>query len=146
MLSALMGLAVLAAVLAIFATTKFGRRVAVRIGLRDHVAGAATSEDVEFLLLRCAGSRSSASASPTCAKPTPIAAQSESSSPNRSAPDRLPAAAVSEKPWRKGMDRSRSAVEVWVRRLASRRSARVAWSNNRPSPQEIRLDRLYERR
>ena len=60
MLSALMGLAVLAAVLAIFATTKSGRRVAVRIGLRDHVAGAATSEDVEFFLLRCGNDRAGA--------------------------------------------------------------------------------------
>lgn len=53
MLTALMGLVVLAAVLAIFATTPLGRRVAVRIGLRDHVAGAASSEDVDFLLHRC---------------------------------------------------------------------------------------------
>ena len=57
MLSALMGLAVLTAVLAIFATTKSGRRIAVRIGLRDHVAGAASSEDVDFLLLRCGNDR-----------------------------------------------------------------------------------------
>lgn len=53
MLTALMGLVVLAAVLAIFATTPLGRRVAVRIGLRDHVAGAASSEDVDFLVHRC---------------------------------------------------------------------------------------------
>lgn len=53
MLSAVMGLLVLAAVLAIFATTRVGRRVAVRIGLRDHVAGAASSEDVDFLVHRC---------------------------------------------------------------------------------------------
>jgi hypothetical protein len=57
MLSALMGLAVLVVVLAIFATTKSGRRVAIRIGLRDHVAGAARSEDVDFLLLRCGNDR-----------------------------------------------------------------------------------------
>ena len=60
MVSALMGLVVLAGVLAIFATTKSGRRVAVRIGLRDHVAGAATSEDVDFLLVRCGNDRSEA--------------------------------------------------------------------------------------
>lgn len=52
-----MGLVVLAAVLAIFATTPLGRRVAVRIGLRDHVAGAARSEDVDFLLQRCGNDR-----------------------------------------------------------------------------------------
>ena len=57
MLSAVMGLVVLAAVLAIFATTRIGRRVAVRIGLRDHVAGAASSEDVGFLLHRCGNDR-----------------------------------------------------------------------------------------
>ena len=57
MLSAVMGLVVLAAVLAIFATTTVGRRVAVRIGMRDHVAGAASSEDVGFLLQRCGDDR-----------------------------------------------------------------------------------------
>jgi hypothetical protein len=57
MLSAVTGLVVLAAVLAIFATTRIGRRVAVRIGLRDHVAGAASSEDVGFLLRRCGNDR-----------------------------------------------------------------------------------------
>ena len=53
MVTAVMGLVVLAAVLAIFATTRVGRRVAVRIGLRNHVAGAASSEDVDFLVHRC---------------------------------------------------------------------------------------------
>jgi hypothetical protein len=57
MLSAVMGLVVLAAVLAIFATTRVGRRVAVRIGLRDHVAGAASSEDIDFLVHRCGNDR-----------------------------------------------------------------------------------------
>ena len=52
-----MGLVVLAAVLAIFATTRVGRRVAVRIGLRNYVAGAASSEDVEFLVHRCGNDR-----------------------------------------------------------------------------------------
>jgi len=60
MLSAVLLVVVLAAVLAIFATTKAGRRIAVRIGLRDHVAGAATSEDVDFLLLRCGHDRAEA--------------------------------------------------------------------------------------
>jgi hypothetical protein len=53
MLSALTALVVLVVVLAIFATTKPGRRVAAALGLRDAVAGAATSEDVDFLLGRC---------------------------------------------------------------------------------------------
>jgi hypothetical protein len=57
MLSAVTGLVVLTAVLAIFATTPAGRRLAVRIGLRDHVAGAANSEDVGFLLQRCGNDR-----------------------------------------------------------------------------------------
>ncbi len=57
MLSAVTGLVVLAAVLAIFLTTKVGRRVGVRIGLRNHVAGAASSEDVDFLVRRCGNDR-----------------------------------------------------------------------------------------
>jgi len=57
MLGALMVIVVLFAVLAIFATTPRGRRLAVRIGLRDHVAGAAPSEDVEFLYRRCGHDR-----------------------------------------------------------------------------------------
>jgi len=57
MVTAVMGLVVLAAVLAIFATTRVGRRVAVRIGLRNHVAGAASSEDVDFLVHRCGNDR-----------------------------------------------------------------------------------------
>jgi hypothetical protein len=43
--------------LAIFATTRPGRELAKRIGLRDHVAGAAPSEDVAFLLKACDGDR-----------------------------------------------------------------------------------------
>lgn len=55
MLKTLMGLAVLVAVLAIFATTKRGRRLGARIGLRKRIVGAAPGEDVEFLLQRCRG-------------------------------------------------------------------------------------------
>ena len=43
--------------LAIFATTRPGRELAKRIGFRDHVAGAASSEDVEYLLEACGGDR-----------------------------------------------------------------------------------------
>jgi hypothetical protein len=53
MLTVVTALVVLVAVLAIFATTKPGRRVAAAIGLRTGVAGAATCEDVDFLLGRC---------------------------------------------------------------------------------------------
>lgn len=60
MLSLLMALAVLVAVVAIFATTPIGKRLAVGLGLRDHVAGAAPSRDVEFLLERCGGDRAEA--------------------------------------------------------------------------------------
>ncbi len=45
------------ATLAIFATTTAGREVAKRIGLRDHVPGAAPSEDVAYLLAACGGDR-----------------------------------------------------------------------------------------
>jgi len=53
MVSAALALAMLAAVLAVFATTRAGRRLALRLGFRDRVPGAAPSEDVEFLLKRC---------------------------------------------------------------------------------------------
>ena len=46
-----------AATLAIFATTPRGREIAKRIGLRDRVKGAASSEDVAFLLESCGGDR-----------------------------------------------------------------------------------------
>ncbi len=49
-------LAVLAT-LAIFATTRRGQEIAKRIGFRDHVPGAASSEDVAFLLKACDGDR-----------------------------------------------------------------------------------------
>jgi hypothetical protein len=46
---------VIAATLAVFATTERGRRIAKRIGFRDHVKGAAPSEDVAYLLDACGG-------------------------------------------------------------------------------------------
>ncbi len=49
-----------AGTLALFATTRRGREIAKRIGLRDHVKGAAPSEDVKFLLEACAGDRKEA--------------------------------------------------------------------------------------
>ena len=47
----------IAGTLAVFATTTRGREIAKRIGLRDHVPGAARSEDVAFLLDACGGDR-----------------------------------------------------------------------------------------
>jgi hypothetical protein len=52
----ILGIAIVAT-LAIFATTRPGREIAKRIGLRDHVKGAASSEDVSFLLSACGGDR-----------------------------------------------------------------------------------------
>jgi hypothetical protein len=43
--------------LGVFATTRRGQEIAKRIGLRDHVPGAASSEDVRFLLDACGGDR-----------------------------------------------------------------------------------------
>lgn len=60
MISLLMLLVVLVAVVAIFATTPVGKRLAVGLGLRDHVAGAAPNRDVEFLIERCGGDRTEA--------------------------------------------------------------------------------------
>jgi hypothetical protein len=60
MITILMALAILVAVAAIFSTTPIGRRLAVRVGLRDHVAGAASSEDVAFLMTRCGHDRAEA--------------------------------------------------------------------------------------
>jgi hypothetical protein len=45
------------ATLAVFATTRLGKTVATRLGFRDHVAGAASSEDVAYLLSACDGDR-----------------------------------------------------------------------------------------
>ena len=45
------------ATLAIFATTRPGRELAKRIGFRDQVKGAASREDVAFLLDACGGDR-----------------------------------------------------------------------------------------
>jgi len=41
--------------LAIFATTRSGREILKRIGFRDHVPDAASSEDVEYLRSACDG-------------------------------------------------------------------------------------------
>ena len=43
------------ATLAVFATTSRGRELAKRIGFRDHVKGAASREDVAYLLDACDG-------------------------------------------------------------------------------------------
>ncbi len=53
MISVVTALVVLACVLAIFATTKTGRRFVSALGLRGPGPGAATSDDVDFLLGRC---------------------------------------------------------------------------------------------
>lgn len=45
------------ATIAVFATTRPGREIAKRVGLRDRVAGAASSEDVAFLRSACGGDR-----------------------------------------------------------------------------------------
>ena len=50
-----MMLVAIAVTLAIFATTKQGREIAKRLGFRNYVAGAASSEDVAYLLLACEG-------------------------------------------------------------------------------------------
>lgn len=55
MISLLMAALVLAAVVAVFATTRAGSGLAARLGLRSPVSGAASGEDVEFLLTRCGG-------------------------------------------------------------------------------------------
>jgi hypothetical protein len=52
-MSALMLVLAVAVTIAIFATTRRGREIAKRIGFRDRVAGAASSEDVEYLLSAC---------------------------------------------------------------------------------------------
>ena len=45
------------ATLAIFATTAAGREAMKRLGFRDRVPGAASSEDVAYLLSACGGDR-----------------------------------------------------------------------------------------
>jgi len=52
----LLGLALLATV-AVFATTKRGREIAKRVGLRRIVPDAASDEDVAYLLQACGGDR-----------------------------------------------------------------------------------------
>ena len=47
----------IAATLAVFATTRKGRELMKRIGFRDRVPGAASSEDVAYLLSACDGDR-----------------------------------------------------------------------------------------
>lgn len=49
----LMTLAVLVAVVAVFATTRAGRTLRARVGFGLPASGGARSEDVEFLLARC---------------------------------------------------------------------------------------------
>lgn len=56
----LMLIAIVIATLAIFLTTTRGREIAKRLGLRDRVQGAASSEDVAFLLEACGGDRGEA--------------------------------------------------------------------------------------
>jgi hypothetical protein len=48
---------VVGATLAIFGTTRPGREIAKRIGLRDHVKDAAPSADLDYLLDACGGDR-----------------------------------------------------------------------------------------
>lgn len=50
-------LIVIVATLAVFATTSTGGQIVKRMGFRDHVPGAASSEDVEYLLSACQGDR-----------------------------------------------------------------------------------------
>lgn len=57
MIRLLMLVLAIGATLAIFATTRPGRELAKRIGLRDRVPGAASSEDVAYLLDACGGDR-----------------------------------------------------------------------------------------
>ena len=58
MMSTLMLVLATAATLAVFATTRSGRELSKRIGLRDWVPGAAASDDVAYLLSACGGDRS----------------------------------------------------------------------------------------
>ncbi len=59
-MDALLLLIVLAATLAIFATTRPGHALRKRIGLRDGVPGAAPHRDVAFLIDACGGDRDEA--------------------------------------------------------------------------------------
>jgi len=56
-LNLFMLLLAIVATLAVFATTTRGRTLMTRLGFRDHVAGAASSEDVSYLLSACDGDR-----------------------------------------------------------------------------------------
>jgi hypothetical protein len=57
---ALLLILVVAGTLAVFATTRAGRELRKRIGLRDGVPGAAPHRDVEFLIEACGGDRDEA--------------------------------------------------------------------------------------
>ena len=50
-------LAAIAALVLIFATTRFGRDAMKRFGLRDKVSNAAPSDDVAYLVSLCDGDR-----------------------------------------------------------------------------------------
>lgn len=56
-MTALIFLLALLGTLFVFATTRPGREIGKRIGLRDHVPGAASSDSVEFLRSACEGDR-----------------------------------------------------------------------------------------
>lgn len=56
-MNALMLVIAIAATLAIFATTTRGRQIIKRMGFRDHVPGAASTEDDNYLLAAGAGDR-----------------------------------------------------------------------------------------
>jgi hypothetical protein len=56
-MNALMLLIAIAVTLAIFATTTRGRELRKRMGFRDRVPGAASSQDDDYLLAACGGDR-----------------------------------------------------------------------------------------
>lgn len=56
-MSTLILILVVLATLAVFATTTAGRQILKRIGLRDWVPGAASSEDFAYLRRACGGDR-----------------------------------------------------------------------------------------
>lgn len=56
-MSVLITILAVVATLAIFATTRRGREILKQIGLRDRVPGAASSEDLDYLLNACGGDR-----------------------------------------------------------------------------------------
>ena len=54
-MTVLMIILAVVATLAIFATTRRGREIMKQIGLRDRVPGAASTEDLDYLLNACGG-------------------------------------------------------------------------------------------